>query len=76
MIKITLKDLKLLADKYNISKSGTKTKIADRLCGLRSTYLLNTERTNILPFCSKNKNKKIMETLIKTNYRKEMPINV
>ena len=73
MMKITLKDLKLLADKYKVSKSGSKTKLADTLCGLRNTYLSNTERKQILPFCSNNKNKIIMETFIKNKYRKKMP---
>jgi hypothetical protein len=73
MSTITLKDLKLLADKYKIIESGSKSKLADRLCSLRSEYLSNTERNKILPFCSNNKNKSILKTLIKNKYRKKMP---
>ena len=70
---ILKKDLKLIAKKYKVIKSGTKTNIADRLCALRMIYLSNTERKKILPFCSKNKNTKILKKLIKKNYRKKMP---
>lgn len=73
MTEITLQEMKTIANKYKVTTSGTKTQIADRLCGLRSTYLSNTERKQILSFCSNNKNKKIMKTFIETKYRKKMP---
>ena len=73
MSKVTLKDLKSIAKKYNVTTGGTKTNIADRLCALRMIYLSNRERKKLLPFCSKNKNTKILKDLIEQNYRKKMP---
>jgi hypothetical protein len=73
MSNTNLEDLKMLADKYKLIKSGSKSNLADRLCDLRGEYLSNTEREKILPLCSNNKNKSILKTLIKNKYRKKMP---
>ena len=73
MSKITLKDLKLLCDKYGVTKSGSKSELAESLSSLRGVYLSNTERKKILPYLSNNKNKKILKVLIKAKYRKKLP---
>jgi len=57
MSKITLKDLKLLCDKYGVTKSGSKSELADTLSSLRGVYLSNAERKKILPYLPNNKNK-------------------
>ena len=73
MSKATLKDLKLLCDKYGVTKSGSKTELANRLSSLRGVYLSNAERKKILPHLPNNKNKNILKVLIKENYRKKLP---
>jgi len=73
MSKITLKDLKLLCDKYGVTKSGSKSELADTLSSLRGVYLSNTERKKILPYLPNNKNKNILKDLIKENYRQKLP---
>lgn len=73
MSKITLKDLKLLCDKYGVTKSGSKSKLANRLSSLRGEYLSNAERKKILPYLPNNKNKNILKDLIKENYRQKLP---
>jgi hypothetical protein len=73
MSKTTLKDLKLLCDKYGVTKNGSKTELADRLSSLRGVYLSNAERKKILPHLPNNKNKNILKVLIKENYRKKLP---
>jgi len=73
MSKTTLKDLKLLCDKYGVIKSGSKTGLANRLSSLRGVYLSNAERKKILPHLPNNKNKNILKVLIKENYRKKLP---
>ena len=54
------KKLISLATKYNISSSGSRKKIATRLCDLRQQVLTKKERILIAPYVSNNKNKKIM----------------
>jgi len=73
MSKTTLKDLKLLCDKYGVTKSGSKSELADRLSSLRGEYLSNAERKIILPYLPNNKNKNILKDLIKENYRQKLP---
>ena len=73
MSKPTLKDLKLLCDKYGVTKSGSKSELADRLSSLRGEYLSNAERKKILPYLPNNKNKDILKDLIKENYRQKLP---
>ena len=73
MPNTSLEDLKLLANKYEIKTSGTKSQLADRLCSLRGVYMSNTEREVILPLCSNNKNKSLLKNLINNKYRKKMP---
>jgi hypothetical protein len=73
MSKTTLKDLKLLCDKYGVTKSGSKSELADRLSSLRGEYLSNAERKKILPYLPNNKNKDILKDLIKENYRQTLP---
>ena len=73
MSKITLKDLKLLCDKYGVTKSGSKSELADTLSSLRGVYLSNAERKKILPYLPNNKNKNILKDLIKENYRQKLP---
>ena len=73
MAIITMKELQVLADKYGIVKSGTKTSIANTLCSIRGMYLSNKERKQILPLCPNNKNKQILKMLVEQNIRKRMP---
>ena len=73
MSKPTLKDLKLLCDKYGVTKSGSRSELADTLSSLRGEYLSNAERKKILPYLPNNKNKNILKDLIKENYRQKLP---
>ena len=49
-----------LAKKYNISSSGSRKKIAKRLCDLRQHVLTKKEKLLIEPYVPNNKNKKLM----------------
>ena len=49
-----------LAKKYNLTQSGSKKQIAERLSSLRGSYLSNTEKKLILPFLANNVNKKLL----------------
>ena len=70
---ISLEDLKILCDKYQLSRSGTKTSLAERLSSLRGSYLTNSERKKILPLLKNNKNRKILKKMIEDNYRQKLP---
>ena len=59
-----------LAKKYGITQSGSKKQIAERLSGLRGSYLSKTEKKMILPYLSNNVNKRI---LLKHKTRKKLP---
>lgn len=68
--KNNLEFLIKLAKKYSISHNGSKKQIAERLSGLRGSYLSITEKKLILPYLSNNKNKNI---LLKHISRKKLP---
>ena len=70
---ISLEDLKILCDKYHLSRSGTKTSLAERLSSLRGAYLSNSERKKILPLLKNNKNRSILKKMIEDNYRQRLP---
>ena len=59
-----------LAKKYGVTQSGSKKQIAERLSGLRGSYLSKTEKKIILPYLSNNVNKHI---LLKHKTRKKLP---
>ena len=59
-----------LAKKYGVSQTGSKKQIAERLSGLRGSYLSKTEKKIILPYLSNNVNKHI---LLKHKTRKKLP---
>ena len=59
-----------LAKKYGVTQSGSKKQIAERLSGLRGSYLSKTEKKMILPYLSNNVNKRI---LLKHKTRKKLP---
>ena len=59
-----------LAKKYGVTQSGSKKQIAERISGLRGSYLSKTEKKKILPYLSNNVNKRI---LIKNKTRKKLP---
>tara|TARA_R110000851_G_scaffold62281_2_gene142991 strand:+ start:376 stop:609 length:234 start_codon:yes stop_codon:yes gene_type:complete len=69
---ISLEDLKILCDKYHLSRTGTKTSLAERLSSLRGSYLTNSERKKILPLLKNNKNRKILEKMIEDNYHQKL----
>ena len=69
---ISLEDLKILCDKYHLSRTGTKTSLAERLSSLRGSYLINSERKKILPLLKNNKNRKILEKMIEDNYHQKL----
>lgn len=59
--KATLKELIQIAKKHKISYKGkTKKQIADSLSASRSSKLTKKEKLAIIPFCSSNKNKKLL----------------
>lgn len=68
----SLESFKLLAKKYNVSSSGSRKQIADKLAMMRASYMTKKERLLILPFLSNNKNKKIFIKNI-NNPKKQMP---
>jgi len=59
-----------LAKKYGVTQSGSKKQIAERLSGLRGSYLSKTEKKMILPYLSNNVNKRV---LVKHTTRKKLP---
>ena len=59
--KATLKELIQIAKKHKMSYKGkTKKQIADSLSASRSSKLTKKEKLAIIPFCSSNKNKKLL----------------
>ena len=59
--KATLKELVQIAKKHKMSYKGkTKKQIADSLSASRSGKLTQKEKLAIIPFCSSNKNRKLL----------------
>ena len=46
---ITLEDLKKMADKYYVTRSGTKKEIAERILGIRARGITKTDFNKIQP---------------------------
>ena len=67
-VKTNSKELLIkLSKKYLLDANGkSKQQMANNLCESRIKYLTQKDRKLILPFCS-DKNKKIINKLIKTN---------
>jgi hypothetical protein len=62
--KATLKQLKDLAEKYNVSKSGTRTLLAESISNLHGRYLTKKEIEMIKPFLKRNiKNNRILKKI-------------
>ena len=49
---ITLEDLKKMADKYYVTRSGTKKEIAQRILGIRAQGITKTDFNKIQPLIS------------------------
>ena len=64
----TMSDLLKLAEKYNVTKSGTKTEISKRIYSLRSIYLSLKERNILENFLHIPENKK------EKRERKKLPV--
>lgn len=63
---MSLSDFKGLAKKYNVTTSGSRTELAERISNLRGRYLTKSEIEMIKPYLKKQtKNKKI---LLKIHY--------
>lgn len=61
MSTISLSELKALAKKYNVSPSGSKSTIAERISNLRGRFLTKSEIEKIKPLLKKrNKNRMIL----------------
>jgi hypothetical protein len=60
----TLTELKKLADKYNVSGSGSRATVAENLATHRGRYLTKREMEMIMPFIKKrNKNAMIFKKI-------------
>lgn len=63
----TMKELQELAEKYNLTRSGTKTQLANRIYSLRSIYLSKKDRKMLEDFLHISNSKK------ETRERKPLP---
>jgi hypothetical protein len=63
----TMSDLQLLCKKYNLTHSGTKTEVAQRIYSLRSLYLPTKERKMLEEFLH------IPESKKETRAKKTLP---
>jgi hypothetical protein len=63
----TMKELQGLLEKYNLTRSGSKTEVAKRIYSLRSLYLTKKERIMLEDFLHISNNKK------ETRTRKPLP---
>jgi hypothetical protein len=54
----TMKELQGLLEKYNLTRSGSKTEIAKRIYSLRSLYLTKKERVMLEDFLRISNSKK------------------
>lgn len=63
----TMKELQDLVEKYNLTRSGSKTEIAKRIYSLRSLYLSKKERKILEDFLHMPDSKK------ETRTRKSLP---
>lgn len=63
----TMKELQELAEKYNLTRSGTKTQVANRIYSLRSVYLSKKDRKMLEDFLHISNGKK------ETRERKRLP---
>lgn len=54
----TMKELQELAEKYNLTRSGSKTEVAKRIYSLRSLYLSKRERIMLEDFLRISNSKK------------------
>ncbi len=63
----TMKELQELAEKYNLTRSGTKTQVANRIYSLRSIYLSKKDRKMLEDFLHISNIKK------ETRERKSLP---
>ncbi len=54
----TMKELQALLEKYNLTRSGTKTEVAKRIYSLRSLYLSKRERIMLEDFLHISNSKK------------------
>jgi hypothetical protein len=63
----TMKELQALLEKYNLTRSGSKTEIAKRIYSIRSLYLSKRERIMLEDFLHISNSKKEIRT------RKSLP---
>ena len=54
----TMKELQALLEKYNLTRSGSKTEVAKRIYSLRSLYLSKRERIMLEDFLHISNSKK------------------
>jgi hypothetical protein len=54
----TMKELQGLLEKYNLTRSGSKTQVAKRIYSLRSLYLTKKEKIMLEDFLHISNNKK------------------
>ena len=65
----TMDELQKLVEKYNLTRSGSKTQVAKRIYSLRSLYLPKKERKMLEDFLHIPDNEK------ETRARKQLPKN-
>jgi hypothetical protein len=63
----TMNELQVLLEKYNLTRSGSKTQVAKRIYSLRSLYLSNKDRKMLEDFLHIPDSKK------ETRARKSLP---
>jgi len=70
--KASVKDLKNIGGKYDLSPYGSRADIATLIAHTRSIYLGQKERKMLLPFLNQNDKKK-MKDLIASKKRRVLP---
>ena len=71
-LQASVKDLKKLGKKYDLSTSGSRKDIARQISHTRGSYLGQKERKILLPFLNQI-DKKQMKDLIASKKRKALP---
>ena len=71
-LKASVKDLKNLGKKYDLSPYGSRKDMARLISHTRASYLGQKERKILLPFLNQN-DKKFMKDLIASKKRKTLP---